>query len=296
MELVCSNCGRNIFYGELCKCGKIKSEFNNGIWHLGNKFFMDHNYTLEKEKRVIAQGIDPWAKDLYIQNKFLDDYILPLIKKLEKDGKKINTILSAGCGTGVEVEILRRIGYDAYGYDPGSRHAAWNARKNCEGRLIHCFDDALPFKKESFDFISSQQVIEHIGVVGDSITPQKNCEKIRFDFCQNLIKYVKPGGALQIATPNRHFILDPGHAPNLGRYRLHSPFDRFLVTYDNMKSYFYPHKVKALTPVGYYSGTSFSNNKFGRLFNKYLNLINRFEFLLSSPLNPLCSVLVTKNS
>ena len=294
MQFICSSCNKEITFGEKCTCGKVESEFKYGVWRLGSTHFMDHNFTLEKEKKVISQKIDPWKKDYFIQSKFIDGYILPLMKNLLNEGKKINTVLSAGCGTGLEVEVLRNLGYDSYGYDPGSRHAAWPSRKNCKDRLIHCYDNVLPFKKNSFDLILSQQVIEHVGVVGDSIKLQKNHDQIRYDFCQNLIKFLKPGGSLQIATPNRHFLIDPGHEHNFGRYRIHTPFDKFLVSYKDMKRYFYPHKVQALTPVGYYTGTSFSDNNLGKLFNKYLKIIGKYKILFSSPLNPLCSVLVTK--
>ncbi len=296
MKFICSACNKEISFGEACSCNKVVSNFLDGIWHIGEDFFMDHDCSIEIEKKIISKKIDPWEKDSFIQKKFIEKYILPLIDKLILSKKNVNSILAAGCGTGFEVEVLNILGFDAYGYDPGSRHAAWLKRKNCEGRLIHCLDKNLPFAKGTFDLILSQQVIEHVGVVDDTMIPKKNCDEIRFNFCQNLISYVKPGGSLQIATPNRHFLIDPGHSPNFGKFRLHSPFDKFLVSYSDMKRYFYPHKVKPLTPLGYYTGTSFSNeNKIGHIFNKYLEIIDKYKFLLNSPLNPLCSVLVEKN-
>ena len=109
----------------------------------------------------------------------------------------------------------------------------------------------MPYKDEYFDLILCQQVIEHVGVYGDTMSPRPNISSIRREFCQSLINKVKRGGFVQIATPNKYFPLDPGHAPNFMGVRIHGPFEKFLISYKEMKQFFEPHTCTPLGPYGY---------------------------------------------
>jgi len=140
------------------------------------------------------------------------------------------------------------------------------------------------------------QVLEHVGVVGDTMILQPDYYARRKEFIANIMRVVRRGGYLNIATPNRLFPIDPGHAPNFLGVRVHGPFDYFLTSYGDMKSYFSDADVHAVTPYGYYAGTLASRaGLIGRVFNLWIRLLDRSAVLQSTFLNPLTNVLARKH-
>ena len=84
-----------------------------GILTIEGGLFQDHDCPREKEEFNLKNMLDPWENDFKIQTAFFNSYVLPLINKLEGLlGRKLGKILSAGCGTGVEVEgegVVRQV-------------------------------------------------------------------------------------------------------------------------------------------------------------------------------------------
>jgi 2-polyprenyl-3-methyl-5-hydroxy-6-metoxy-1,4-benzoquinol methylase len=89
------------------------------------------------------------------------DYFIPnyLVKWLDSSW----TICSVGCGSGYDVECLRRIGFDAFGFDPGARTAEFCRRGAAVPFLRRGKAEELPWGKGRFDVVYALEVIEHVG-------------------------------------------------------------------------------------------------------------------------------------
>ncbi len=82
-----------------------------------------------------------------------------------------HNILDFGCGSGSEVYQFRKMGYKAYGCDIENRFD--NIQNLCQEEQIISHDESIfrpidisnyriPFDDESFDFVCSNQVFEHV--------------------------------------------------------------------------------------------------------------------------------------
>ena len=264
------------------------------LWIAGADF-PDHNRD-EALEACKAGNLDFFEQDEKLNKHFINEFSVPLLERLYgRSDKRALKVLSVGCGVGIDVDILIGLTYDAWGTDCGSRTLFWGKRSFPE-RLIRCTDDNLPFPDNFFDFVMCHQVLEHIGVVGDSIVTQSDYRGIRQKFMNNLLRVTKPGGRINVATPNRLFPIDPGHGPNCIGVRIHGPLDHFLTSYSDMRKYCVGHDVKALSPAKYYAGTYTSTRPtLGAYFNKYLGFLDRHSFLQGTFLNPLTNALITKS-
>ncbi len=76
--------------------------------------------------------------------------------------KPSGKLLDVGCAFGYVVELSRRSGYDAYGFDP-SHFAVMKARKLVgKERIQESTIGTATYKKESFDVITMFDVFEHL--------------------------------------------------------------------------------------------------------------------------------------
>ena len=107
------------------------------------------------------------------------------------------TILDFGCGDGGIVSYLRKKGYQAFGCDIQFKEMPYTALLKKEGliRLIDLGDYRLPFEDNSFDFIISDQVFEHVQNYDVSISETK--------------RVLKSGGACLHFFPSRYRIIEP---------------------------------------------------------------------------------------
>jgi 2-polyprenyl-3-methyl-5-hydroxy-6-metoxy-1,4-benzoquinol methylase len=123
-------------------------------------------------------------------------------------GPPPRTMLDIGCSTGTLVRMLLAHGYDAYGIDisedlvrKAAELAATGFGQDLSGRfsagnfLRHDFGD------QKFDFIHSNDVLEHIHW-DEAI-----------DFLSKCHRLMRPGGVLWLITPNR--LTGPGDATTL---------------------------------------------------------------------------------
>jgi SAM-dependent methyltransferase len=127
------------------------------------------------------------------------EWTIPVLKGRGLEGGKI---LSAGCGNGMDVVELRERGFQSVGFDlypPAAPAAPWVAIARAH---------SIPFETGSFDAALCLEVIEHI--------PRAE----RSAVSNELLRVIRPGGFIIIATPNRYFPADE-HASWL---RIHSPF------------------------------------------------------------------------
>ena len=100
--------------------------------------------------------------------------------------KNNGTLLDVGCGSGIFIENMANLGWNAEGID-FDKSAVLNAQS--KGLKVNFGDlKSQNIKENSFDAITMSHVLEH---VYDPITLLKECLKI-----------LKPNGKLMIATPN----------------------------------------------------------------------------------------------
>ncbi len=144
----------------------------------------------------------------------VDRYLVPLLRARGLNER--SKILSDGCGIGADVERLRYYGFDAWGIDPGEgRGSKWKDR-TCRDFLIHGSGTDLPFADNTFDFVFSEGVIEHVGLTGDSNVGEQLLHKTalhaaRQRYIIEMLRVLTPGGTALVAGPNRVFPIDFFH-------------------------------------------------------------------------------------
>jgi SAM-dependent methyltransferase len=103
------------------------------------------------------------------------------------DGRSDVRVLDAGCGTGGTTVELRRFG-EVVGVD-----LAWEALEPAHGRglndLAQASIERLPFRAESFDAVTSFEVVYHLGVASDVLA------------LQEIRRVLKPGGVFLLRVP-----------------------------------------------------------------------------------------------
>ena len=99
----------------------------------------------------------------------VENYYLPLLRRLIRPDLRAVRLLSVGCGVGVDVDLFREAGLEAFGVDCGSRLKAWSGRRHPYalhmGSVTH-----LPYPDGAFDVVITGCLLPHIGVVGDTVT------------------------------------------------------------------------------------------------------------------------------
>jgi SAM-dependent methyltransferase len=113
-------------------------------------------------------------------------------------------VLDAGCGLGGLVRYLQNEGYDVYGYDiTGSGHDSNLQQRindslgtdiSTKVRLID-YRDSLPFADEYFDFVISNQVLEHVNDFDHFFSENK--------------RVLKMGGSMIHCFPVKNIIVEP---------------------------------------------------------------------------------------
>jgi SAM-dependent methyltransferase len=109
------------------------------------------------------------------------------------------SILDLGCGDGRFVRYMRRSGHDAYGADLEAAYRNVEAEMQRSGeigaggspfRQVDLRDYSLPFADNSFDFVISNEVFEHVAEYGATFTEVR--------------RVMRPGGASLHFFPGRY--------------------------------------------------------------------------------------------
>jgi SAM-dependent methyltransferase len=232
VEVVCPKCRKQTLarYGEAIRCSACgwESKYENGFPDLiiGERFEDDSDC----ECLLYEEG----------SNETLTrDYFLPLFKRIWPDRSTPPKLLSLGCGTGVDVDILGDAGFNCVGIEIGNRTKVWPRRKRSE-RLLLANGMMLPFADGSFDGVFLGCVFPHVGVVGDSNIPSDHCEADRQRMASEIARVLKPNGRCIVSSPNRLFLFDLFHGRKPGQYtpRLNPPGSRFLLSVGDYISMF----------------------------------------------------------
>ena len=155
-----------------------------------------------------------------------DDYLSPLtikryhelLDEFEKY-RKHNKILDVGCGIGYFLEVAQERGWEVYGTEYTDK-----AVEICEKKGIQVEQGKLnpeDFDIESFDIITSFEVLEHINNPIEEIN--------------NFYSLLRKGGLVYLTTPNFNSLL---------RYRLKEAYN--VITYPEHLSYYTPKTINKL--------------------------------------------------
>lgn len=153
-----------------------------------------------------STGIVERAEDAYLRRRYAPDHRLPVVDRLlavlagRWPGRRADAemralylrpqpgarLLDVGCGSGLAVAALRRMGWDASGVEPDPAAVARARRRGVpvqQGQL-----DEVAYPPGSFDAVTMSHVIEHLP------TPAPVLHEIH--------RILRPGGALVVVTPN----------------------------------------------------------------------------------------------
>jgi len=169
-----------------------------------------------------------------------NNYWLPLFNKHFPDrSKKKPRVLSLGCGTGIDIDILTEQGYDVVGIEIGNRTGAWNKRTN-KNRLLLANGMFMPFKDETFDLIYMGCVLPHVGVVGDSFVVKEDYYEIRLKLATEMSRVLKKTGFMAVSSPNGNAPFDLFHDREVGKYmpRINHPGDPVIPTVKDYRKMF----------------------------------------------------------
>lgn len=232
------------------------------------------------------------------------NFWIPTFRKIIDTRSSSPAVLSLGCGTGVDVDMLTNEGYSAVGVDCGNRSAVWHRRTQRE-RLIMANGKHLPFEDDSFDVAFCGCVFPHVGVVGDSFQVTAEYRADRLALAREMARVVRPGGRIVVSSPNRWFPFDLFHGREAGCYRppLSYPGNPFLLSLGDYRQLFVEAGCRKarLLPVEHYWGFIRAKNSWKGWMMKLpvqfvFWLVSRpaMGFLRGSPLNPWLVVAIDK--
>jgi 2-polyprenyl-3-methyl-5-hydroxy-6-metoxy-1,4-benzoquinol methylase len=125
--------------------------------------------------------------------------------------RKTNKILDIGCGNGYILEIAKQRGWEVYGIELTDHSIAICEKKGIQ--MLKGPIDINSFPAETFDVITSLEVIEHI------CTPKKELALLH--------SFLRKDGIMYVTTPNFNALL---------RYRLGKDYD--VINYPEHLSYY----------------------------------------------------------
>ena len=170
--------------------------------------------TERPQRRVLEAVSQPSVGIVDIEYSQAFRNVRSLLSVFTEMGRPVNmddAVLDFGCGDGRMVYAFRKLGYRAFGTDiaPPSRDAERHIRAErlCKPRehpltLIHAEDYKIPFDNDSFDFVVSWDVMEHV---------QHHAEAL-----SEINRVLKRGGRSLHFFPSRYCILEPHIGVPLG--------------------------------------------------------------------------------
>jgi SAM-dependent methyltransferase len=233
-------------------------------------------------------------------------YFIPTFRKLWPGAKAAPRLLSVGCGTGVDVDLLHEAGFDSVGIDCGNRSQVWPRRQQ-KARLALANGKHLPFENNSFDAAFCGCVFPHVGVVGDSNITAPDVDAQRAALAREMVRVLRPGGYVVVSSPNRKFLFDIFHGREAGslKPRWNPPSSRFLLSLKDYEDIFGAagcSRASALPPENYWGFIRSKHSLKGLLAGMPVRfvfwLVSRpaFAGLRDSPLNPWLVVLLQKEA
>ena len=306
--IVCPSCHSSLDFGDRCAvCQNCRMVYPvNEYGYL----VLTPNSERECSAELPPNSGDYVEAQHFNGKRLLDVFLNPLIAKIGPTNS-----LDVGCGSGELVKLLRTSGVRCYGIDVFSNSKNW-AMTGADPNSLFCADaTSLPFGNDSFDFVMSLGVIEHIGTLNGHCTLKKTYIEERRRYAKELVRVTKPGGTILIAAPNKRFPIDVQHGPTdelspkapirsflfqKTGLNIHKTWgDYHLPSYGEVRSLFLDHagakKWEAFPLAGYFG---FGRFKLGFL-RPFASFAEAYIRHLPSPflktfLNPYLLVVITK--
>jgi SAM-dependent methyltransferase len=267
---------------------------------------------LEAETRGAGRGhfhLTPKYEE--VNRRRMDSLVPNYLARLIPEGARV---VSVGCGTGYDVELLVGLGYDAYGFDRGERNAAWSSRPpSIRDRLRVGLAEDKPFGDAAFDFAYALEVIEHVGCVDGGWEVLDTTLDVRVRFIESCVDMLREGGRLFLSTSNRLCPVDIGHMHRYSRLtegvgRLGVPLTlpwhprNFVLSCRDIERLVRRSRlagrvrVRAVSPRGYLAFSSRPRARGIRgAINAYMSVVS-LPILRTSPANPLTTVMLEQSS
>jgi SAM-dependent methyltransferase len=204
--LVCPSClgGLNLSdSSSLCDaCGRV--------YPLSEYGYLDLTPRLEPGTRSdLPSTPDDYAHEQHSNGERLfEEFLKPLLAKIRP-----RNALDVGCGAGEMVRQFRKNEIRCFGIDLPSNAKHWS-QAGADVRSVFGADARrLPFAANSFDFVMSLGVMEHIGTLNGHCTLSKTYTEDRSRYADEIVRVTKPNGTIVIAAPNKLFPVDIQHGP-----------------------------------------------------------------------------------
>lgn len=172
-------------------------------------------------------------------------------------------VLDNGCGLGVYVAQLRTFTPRVFGLEYDRERAAEASRRLAANIIVCAAGEDLPYPDETFDYILSNEVIEHVRDDGAALA--------------EMARVLRPGGRALIFCPNRWYPVETHGIYWRGRYHFGNiPLVNYLP--DPLRNRLAPH-VRAYSGRGLrrlLNGLPLRVVSHTRLFGGYDNLVARF--------------------
>jgi SAM-dependent methyltransferase len=231
-------------------------------------------------------------------------YLLPTFTRLFPQGGKRKRLLSLGCGTGIDVDMLNAADFEVAGIDCGNRCDVWPQRE-FRSQLHLANGKHLPFEDGTFDAAYCGCVFPHVGTAGESHSVVPGYRKERLAIAREMCRVLKPDGYILVSSPNRLCPVDIFHGRSKEHPfpRLNLPNDPFLLSAGDYRKLFGEAgcKLFRLLPVhGYWGFINMKTHWKGRILCAPVETIFRvvsndaLRFLRPMPVSPWLVMLMRK--
>jgi SAM-dependent methyltransferase len=287
IRLVCPSCRGALTFGPdriECQVCCNAFEYRDGFPDLivGGRFDDD----LDEAQNQYEESSNDWLARRYL---------LPTLRRL-LGGIPRPRVLSLGCGTGVDIDLLAEAGFEIVGIDNGNRTATWPHRAHHD-RLCLANGKHLPFQRGEFDAVYCGCVFPHVGVEGDSNQVRPDYQEERLAIAREISRVLRPNGHVMVSSPNRLFPIDifHGRTPDRPYPRLNPPWSPFLLSAGDYRRMFARAgcgRVRMLPVKGYWGFIRMKQRLKGRLLAFPVETIfsalstEALGALRGSPINP----------
>jgi SAM-dependent methyltransferase len=225
-----------------------------------------------------------------------EHYLLPTFTGLFGRSGKPRRLLSLGCGTGVDVDMLNCAGFEVVGVDCGSRCDSWVNRRFAS-QLYRANGKHLPFENSTFDGVYCGCVFPHVGTAGESHTVLPGYREERLAIAREMCRVLKPDGHILVSSPNKLCPVDIFHGRSKEHPlpRLNLPSDPFLLSardYRNLFGMAGCNLFRLLPVQGYWGFINMKTHWKGRLLAAPVETVFRIisaeacRFLRPLPVSP----------